>query len=226
MKQTYKDWEWVIMDDSEDDKTFNELREFAEKDSRISVYKMHRHSGCIGEVKRNACMLSKGEILVELDHDDELTDNALMDVVNAFAEFPDAGFVYTDFAECLETGEPVQYGDGWGFGYGSYRREFYKNREYLVVNAPNINPKNIRHIVSAPNHIRAWRASLYREIGGHNHLIHVADDYELMVRTFLSTRMVRVPKMCYIQYRNIDGNTHSDRNKEIQRLVRSFSQWV
>jgi hypothetical protein len=117
------------------------------------------------------------------------------------------------------------YGDGWGFGYGSYRDETYNGLKYKVVNAPHINSKTIRHIVAAPNHIRAWRASTYREIGGHANEIHVADDYELMVRTFLHTRMARINYFLYVQYRNSEGNTHRVRNQEIQRLVRYFSQW-
>jgi hypothetical protein len=78
LNQTHKNWEWVIYDDSDDDgKTFAELTQMAEVDSRISVYRTHRHSGNIGEVKNKACMLCQGEYLVELDHDDELTDIAL-----------------------------------------------------------------------------------------------------------------------------------------------------
>ena len=78
--------------------------------------------------------------------------------------------------------------------------------------------------MAAPNHIRSWRATTYAEIGGHGDYIHVADDYELMVRTFLNTRMCRIPEMCYVQYRNYGvGNTHQSRNSEIQRLVRYFS---
>ena len=47
------------------------------------------------------------------------------------------------------------------------------------------------------------------------------------MRTFLKTRMVRVPKLCYIQHRGDENvsNTHISRNKEIQRLVRAFSEW-
>ena len=54
-------------------------------------------------------------------------------------------------------------------------------------------------------------------------MIHVVDDYELMIRTFLSTRMALIPKMCYLQYRNQSGNTSQIRNKDIQRLVKYFS---
>jgi glycosyltransferase involved in cell wall biosynthesis len=233
--QTHSNWEWVIMDDSDDDgETFEMLTNLAQRDPRIRLYKSYRHSGCIGSLKKDACMLARGEYLVELDHDDELTPFALDKVVSAFKKHPECGFVYTDFAECFEDGAPVAYGQNrtkkppysdWGFGYGSYRDEVHGGQKYVVANAPNINPKTIRHIVAAPNHIRSWRKDVYMEMGGHGDTIHVADDYEIMVRTFLSTRMCRVPHMCYVQYRNIqEGNTHRFRIKEIQRLVRYFSQ--
>lgn len=232
--QTHSNWEWVIMDDSDDDgETFRMLTGMAEREHRMRVYRECRHTGVIGHIKKDACMLGRGEFLVELDHDDELTPRALEYVVDAFREHPECGFVYTDFAECFEDGSPVSYGQDrskmppysdWGYGYGSYREESHGGHDYLVVNAPNINAKTIRHIVAAPNHIRSWRRSVYNEIGGHADLVHVADDYELMVRTFLATRMCRVPELCYVQYRNFAvGNTHQERNKEIQRLVRYFS---
>jgi len=236
--QSYNNWEWVIIDDSDDDgSTFSMLKEMAQQDHRIQVFKHYEHSGVIGEVKSWGCHLCRGEFLVELDHDDELTPNALGDIVVSFEQFsgqdddhPYAGFVYTDFAEVFPDGSPYTYGENWGHGYGSYRWEWYKDRRLAIANAANINPKTIRHIVAAPNHARCWRTEFYRSIGGHGRLIHVADDYELMVRTFLKTRMVRCPSLCYIQWRNPDGdikggNTHRERNQEIQRLVRSFSEW-
>jgi len=48
----------------------------------------------------------------------------------------------------------------------------------------------------------------------------VADDYEIMVRTFLKTRMVRLPKLCYLQY--IGNTAQEERAAEIRRHVRSI----
>jgi glycosyltransferase involved in cell wall biosynthesis len=203
--QTYTNWEWVIVDDSDDDgKTFKMLGGLARQDHRIAVFKPWEHSGIIGKVKNLACRLAKGDILVELDHDDELTDYALDCVVQGFEQFPEAGFLYTDNAEIYEDGTSYAYRDGWAFGYGSYTDAEYHGRLYKSGSAGNINSKTIRHISSTPNHIRAWRKSFYESIGGHNKELHVADDFEIMIRTFLKTRMVRVPKLCYLQY---IGNT-------------------
>jgi O-antigen biosynthesis protein len=220
-EQTYANWEWVIVDDSDDaGRTFKILGSLAGKDHRIRVYKPWKHSGIIGEVKNWACSLAKGQILVELDHDDELTDYALDCVVKGFQQYPEAGFLYTDCAEIYEDGTSFTYRNGWAFGYGSYTDVEYRGRLYKSGSAGNINAKTIRHIVSTPNHIRAWKKSFYESIGGHNTALHVADDYEIMVRTFLKTRMVRVPKLCYLQH--IGNTAQQDRNKDIHRHVRSI----
>jgi O-antigen biosynthesis protein len=222
IEQTYSNWEWIIVDDSDDGgRTFRILTGLAGRDHRVQVFKSWEHSGIIGKVKNWACSLGRGQILVELDHDDELTDDALENVVEGFRQFPEAGFLYTDSAEIFEDGRSLTYRKGWAFGYGSYKEVEYRGRLYKSGNSPNINGKTIRHIISAPNHIRAWRKGLYDAIGGHNKELHVADDYEILVRTFLKTRMVRVPKLCYIQYVGND-TAQQTRNKDIHRHVRSI----
>jgi len=221
MAQQYANWEWIAVDDSDDNgETMNALRSFAEMDHRIKPVKPERHSGVIGEVKRMACALSEGEIIVELDHDDELTPDCLLNIVKAHRRYPEAGFFYTDCAEVDTDMNPLSYCDGWGFGYGSYRDEVYKNKLLKVTNAANINPKSIRHLVAAPNHARAWTRKAYSDIGGYNGLLHVADDFDLMVRTFLHTKMVRIPRLGYIQYIENGCNTQRIRNADIQRHVR------
>jgi O-antigen biosynthesis protein len=220
-EQTYPNWEWIIVDDSDDGgETFKMLTHLAKQDYRIQVFKPWEHSGMIGKVKNWACSLGKGHILVELDHDDALTDYALDDVVKGFKQYPEAGFLYTDCAEIFENGTNLTYREGWAFGYGSYTDVDYNGKLYKSGSGGNINAKTIRHIISSPNHIRAWKKSFYESIGGHNKELHVADDYEMMVRTFLKTRMVRIPKLCYIQY--VGNSAQHVRNKDIQRHVRSI----
>jgi GT2 family glycosyltransferase len=227
LAQSYTNWEWVVVDDSPDGgKTFSDVARLAQREPRVRVFQADRPCGIIGEVKRRACGLARGEILVELDHDDELTGDCLAHLVLAFQKFPEAGFAYTDCAEVSDTGENLSYAAGWGFGFGSYRTEVYEGRPYLVTNYPGVNAKTIRHIVGVPNHVRAWTREGYVRSGGHSPEIHVCDDYELVLRTFLTTRMVHVREFGYIQYHNVSdgggGNAQRTRNKEIQRLVRYF----
>jgi glycosyltransferase involved in cell wall biosynthesis len=223
--QTYKNWEWVVYDDSpEGDNTWDLLQEIRAGDPRVHVFRSAVPCGVIGEVKRRCCGLARGSILAELDHDDELTANCLSDVVEAFNAHPEAGFVYTDCAEIFENGTNGSYGETYAFGFGSYRPLVYRNHAYAVTNYPEVNAKTVRHIVGMPNHVRAWRTSAYHAAGGYNSEIHVADDYELCIRTFLTTRMVHIQRFGYIQYLGDGGeNTQRKRNREIQRLVAAFS---
>lgn len=218
--QTYRNWEWVILDDSDDDgATAAMIQSHAENEPRIKLIKRGHHSGVIGEVKYAVCMATRGKILVELDHDDELTPSALAYLISAYRKYPQCGFYYSDNAEVTTDLSPLGYPDGWGWGYGSYREEVYRGKKLLVTNSPNINAKTIRGLVAAPNHLRAWRRDLYMQLGGHNRLLHVADDMDLLIRTFLATTMLRIPKLCYLQYQEGE-NTQRIRNKDIQRHVR------
>lgn len=215
--QTYKDWEWVIWDDSTNNNVWQQVYGFASDERyRISAHRSHVHSGSIGQVKRRGFMAAEGDILVELDHDDELTPDALEEISKIFLSEPTVGFVYSDWCEILPDGNSGKYPDGWAFGYGS---EYWSDQHGVwAMRAPEINPTTIRHIVSAPNHVRAWRANTYRELNGHNPSYTVADDFELVVRTFLNTECRHIPKMIYRQH--IGPNTaQRQQNQLIQTHV-------
>ena len=225
--QTYTNWEWVLVNDSTDGgKTLKIAEEIAKNDVRVKVYDFREKSGgIIGESKYRAASLCRGYLLAELDHDDYLTTDCTDYLFSASQTHPEIGFFYTDNAECDENWTSLHYPDGFAFGYGKYESVVADGMKFDSCIAPNINPKTIRHIVGVPNHIRAWRRETYFQIGGHNRDLAIADDYELLVRTFLGTLMMRIPKMCYIQfiYNNTTGrNTHDLSRADIQRRVRTI----
>jgi glycosyltransferase involved in cell wall biosynthesis len=214
--QTHTDWEWVIWDDSRDDSTWRHIYGLAADERyRIQAHRSHVHSGIIGEVKRRAFMVATGDILVELDHDDELTPDCLATIQDAF-DNNDIGFAYSDWCELFADGTSGRYPTGWAFGYGSD----YWSEEHgcWVMSAPPLNGATVRHIVSMPNHVRAWRADAYRHLGGHDPSLPVADDYDLCVRTVLAYESLHIPKMLYKQH--IGSHTaQRQRNGLIQSLV-------
>jgi glycosyltransferase involved in cell wall biosynthesis len=223
IEQTYVNWEWVLVDDSTDSETTRIAEQLASVDPRVKVFNFKQKTqGIIGEAKYRACSMTRGKYLVELDHDDVLLPHALEKTLKAFQDFPDAGFVYSDCAEIDESHRSLMYGENFAFGYGSYRNETHRGVLYKVADTPNINPVTIRHIVSVPNHLRAWRRDVYFEIGGHNRRLSIADDYELIVRTFLKTRFVKIPLCCYLQFHH-GGNSQNSARGDIQRRVRTIS---
>lgn len=223
LNQTYTNWEWVIVDDSDDDDVTYKENLLSLDDPRIRRYRQDYGNGYIGATKRYAASLCTGEILVEVDHDDELTSDCLEKIVNAFKKHPECGFAYGDCAEPY-AGSNFSNWYGWdcGFGYDIYYRVWVHkmNRWQNVLRNTILNGTTIRHLVGLPNHPRAWTRECYHLLGGHREELLVADDYDILVRSFLCTKYLCIPDLLYIQYRNENGdNSTFTRNKQIQILV-------
>ncbi|MGI8485179.1 MAG: glycosyltransferase [Thermomicrobiales bacterium] len=231
LRQTYPRWEWVVVDDSSRPETFDHLMRLADApaaDGRIRLVRQYPLPHSVGASKAAAAGLCRGEFIVELDHDDELMPNALELVAATFGAHPDVDFVYSDWIDWIDNpdGEagPGRFPAGWGFGYGGYASEMVGGRRVPVTLSPPITWETIRHIVARPNHLRAWRTVFYRRIGGHDPRLPVADDYELMVRTFLNGLMAHIPRPLYVQHHSPAGtNTSRHRNAEIQQRVEQIA---
>lgn len=206
LNQTHKNWEWIIYDDSSDNETWNIVKELAKKDCRIKINRNNNNSqySRIGYNKYNAAANCSSEYILELDHDDAFYKTALENILFTHKKFPNNGFIYGDWVEInFETKDEIDYGGGnFALGYGSYYEidhEFH-NRKMKVCCAPDINALTIRRMWSLCNHPKSWKKSFYFDIGGHNKNLNSADDYELIIRTFLNTEMVHLKNFCYYQY--------------------------
>ena len=218
--QTCIDWEWVILDDSPDDDHFKFLCNLFENNSKIRLYKRNSNSGSIGDVKNEVVSLCRGKYVLELDHDDEILPDVLSDSVNTFEKDPDIGFIYMDYANIYENKTNFKYHDCFSLGHSSYYLQKYNNQWIYVAMTPNINNVTLSHIVSVPNHPRIWRKETLLKMGNYSEWLPIADDYELLLRTTVSTKMAKIHKLGYIQYMNNDNNNFSlIRNKEINRIV-------
>lgn len=239
-KQTLKDWEWILIDDSKNLEKTEYVRSISKKDFRIKYYSLG-HSGVIGEVKRRGFSLAEGQWLLELDHDDEILPNSLQKVKDVFIHHSDVGFVFSNCAEieinkyneivgCRnyardENGNPTK--GNWGNSRTGTAEDFeWRNNKMLSNVSPQVNSQSIRHITSSGNHLRCWDRDVYFKAGGHSPLMHIVDDYELMVRTFMITKFAHLNSTEYVQYYEVDGstNTQYERNAEIQKLTHYVSK--
>lgn len=219
-QQTMTDWEWVIMDDSPDDKNFKYLRENC-LDPRVRLYRRSENNGYIGNIKNEAVGLCRGQYVLELDHDDEVLPFVLKESCELFEKEKEVGFIYMDFINLYENGENFRYGDFICKGYGSYYSQKYKDKWVYVYVTPNINNITLSHLVCCPNHPRIWRRDVLLAIGNYCELLPICDDYEILLRTALNTntKMAKIHKMGYIQYMNNENNNFSlIRNAEINRI--------
>lgn len=223
INQKFKDWEWIILDDTpipkdSKPKHFEFLREKCKNDSRIRLYCRAENSGNIGNVKNEAVSLCRGKYVLELDHDDEILPDCLFDAVEEFKD-DEVGFVYMDFINIYEDGRNFSYGDFICKGYGGYYCQKYNDKWVNVYITPNINNITLSHLVCCPNHPRIWRKSVLQELENYSEFLPICDDYEILLRTALNTKIVKIHKLGYIQYMN-DGNSNFSliRNGEINRI--------
>lgn len=76
LKQSYSNWEMIIVDDCSNDQSYNIACMYAEKDSRIKVLKNEMNSGAAFSRNR-ALDVAKGEYIAFLDSDDLWCDTKL-----------------------------------------------------------------------------------------------------------------------------------------------------
>ncbi|MFI5681878.1 glycosyltransferase [Streptomyces cellulosae] len=208
--QTRSDWEWIVL-------LNNGARWRPEHpDDRVRVEIADDVQG-VGAAKRRACALARGEILVELDHDDLLAKDCLAELAKAFDENPGAVFAYSNTAQITEDGkrDDSRFNEAHGWQYEEVDVDGHRLLQAVSM-APT--PHNVSYIWYAPNHVRAFRKDAYEQVGGYDATRTVLDDQDLMCRLFQAGDFHRIPRCLYLQRMHPD-NTQRDTqiNAHIQR---------
>lgn len=216
LAQTYENWEWVLW--LNNGITKEDLPESIKSDPRAVIHVDYTAQDRVGYLKHHAFHRANGDILVEVDHDDMLVDTCLEELHKVFRDHENVGFAYSNSIKLEKDRKPYSEYYGWK-NYGYYN---WKGEDYLYMEAFPPTSQALSRIHYAPDHVRAWRASVYRGIGGHNVNLSVCDDHELMIRTYLVTEFFHINKPLYL-YRIDGGNTWLKRNKQIQDLTLQLS---
>jgi GT2 family glycosyltransferase len=102
--QYYPDWELVLVDDGSERPELTALMTgWANRDERIRLGQMERNSG-IAAATNAGLEAAGGEYVAFLDHDDELTPDALTRIVEAINANPAAKWLYSDEAVVSASG--------------------------------------------------------------------------------------------------------------------------
>ncbi|HWL17252.1 MAG TPA: glycosyltransferase [Opitutus sp.] len=102
--QIYPHWELCIADDASTSPHVRRvLEDYARRDERIKVT-FREQNGHISAASNSALALARGEFTALLDHDDELTPQALAEVAFALAANPALEFLYSDEDKIDEQG--------------------------------------------------------------------------------------------------------------------------
>jgi glycosyltransferase involved in cell wall biosynthesis len=224
--QTYENWEWVIylngVEGGLDALVNYPVLVAIKSDERIKIVVSDEINSKIGFNKNKAFHLGTGDVLVEVDHDDMLTPDCLEELYKAFQD-PTVGFVYSDSITYHVNNEFTPYDAHYGW---TYKKVMWRGKEHYSMNSFAPTSHSMAYIWYAPDHVRAWRKSVYVSIGGHNVNLDVCDDHELVIRTYLNTKMHHINKPLYV-YRITGNNTWLERNQAIQDTTRElFKQYA
>lgn len=224
--QTYENWEWVIylngVEGGLDALVNYPVLVAIKSDERIRIVVSDEINSKIGFNKNKAFHLGTGDVLVEVDHDDMLTPDCLEELYKAFQD-PTVGFVYSDSITYHVNNEFAPYDAHYGW---TYKKVMWRGKEHYSMNSFAPTSHSMAYIWYAPDHVRAWRKSVYVSIGGHNVNLDICDDHELVIRTYLNTKMHHINKPLYV-YRITGNNTWLERNQAIQDTTRElFKQYA
>ena len=182
--QVYENWELCIADDcSPGPHVRRVLDEYAALDPRIKVV-YRETNGHISAASNSALELAAGEFVVLLDHDDELSPDALFWVASELNEFPETAMIYSD-EDMIDT---------------AGRRS-----------KPKFKPDFSRDLLYSLNlvtHLSAYSTKLMRSIGGFRIGFEGSQDYDVALRVVeqISEKQIRhIPRVLY-HWRAIEGS--------------------
>ena len=185
MNQSYPHWEFCIADDNSPDARVREvLSEYAEKDCRIKTV-FRKENGHISKATNSALEIVKGDFVALLDHDDELSKDALYCVAKALNDNPDAKIIYSDEDKIDENGRRYEphFKCDWN-------RDLLYSQNYI-------------------SHLGVYNAALLKEIGGFRTGVEGSQDYDLLLRAVAKiddSQIVHIPHVLY-HWRAIEGST-------------------
>jgi glycosyltransferase involved in cell wall biosynthesis len=221
ISQTHDNWEWLLFLNNKCIPKY--IPEVIRNHPKVNMYHAYLESTNIGHVKKEAFSLGTGDILVEVDHDDIITPDCLEELNKAYQD-DEVGFVYSDSATLHMKDEFVPYDESFGWTHRTFN---WKGKDLIAMNSFEPSSHSLAYIWYAPDHVRSWRKTTYEEVGGHNPELSICDDHELCIKTYLKTKMVRIPKVLYI-YRITGDNTFLARNEAIQiktkELMNEYAQ--
>lgn len=180
--QFYDNWELCIVDDRSPEGLQREyIVEASKLDSRIKIAVMLENSG-ISAASNLALAMAEGEFIALVDHDDELTPDALFRVVENINTNVD--FLYSDEAKVDDTPN---------------------RRIFDFFFKPDWSPELMLNFMYT-GHLTVYRTELVRQIGGFRSTYDFSQDYDLALRMAeVAREIVHIERVLYL-WRAIAGS--------------------
>ncbi|MFC2043814.1 glycosyltransferase [Chloroflexota bacterium] len=186
LRQTYDDWELIIIDDGSTDDTPEVLTQF-KGNPKIRIY--HQENQGLTKTNNKAIELARGRYIMRLDADDYLDDNALLVLTNVLDRKAAVSLVYSDYFVISEEGAILRL---------ERRNKVYEDDQLLDL----------------PSHAACTmlRKSCLVELGGYNEDIPRQDGYDLWIRLIQKYQVDNV-NLPLFYYRRHTGSMSASMDK-------------
>jgi glycosyltransferase involved in cell wall biosynthesis len=194
LRQRYKNWELIVINDASTDKTYKILNDFAKKDKRIKHYFNKKNKGLVHNLL-NGIKLAKGNYIARLDSDDVWTDKRKLEKQYRFlSKHPDYSLV-----GCL--GNTTNELGGVMFKINHPTKDGDIRKRILIKNC---------FIHSSI----LFTKDVYSKVGGYNSNLKFFEDYDLWLKIGTVSKFHNLPeKMVNLR---IHQNSMTDKNQSTQ----------
>ncbi len=183
ISQKYEKWELILSDGSVDPTKSRAIRKMSDQDERIKYVKLAENKGIVGNTNEGL-KKATGEFIGFLDHDDILSEHALIEVILALNKNPDTDLFYSDEDKLSDDGR-------------TRLLPFFK---------PDWSP-DLLLAVNYITHFTVVRKTTVDKIGGLRPGFDGAQDYDFLLRvTEITDKIVHIPKILY-HWRLAEGST-------------------
>lgn len=202
LRQTYNNWEAVILDDGSIDNSLEVIKEIIKNDTRFRFFENEKNEG-VGFTKGKLIELADGEICGYLDPDDALLPNALKSSVEMFQKKKTAVLTYSRMMHCDENLNPLSP---------------FKS----AMQVPN-GDKNWFNCPVQIAHFVCFKKAAYETCEKMNSALRIAEDQDLYLKMYEKGDVYFIDETNYL-YRGHSGGISQNQNK--QKAHEYFAQAI
>lgn len=196
LKQTYEDFELIIIDDGSSDNSCDIIEEYRDHEKVTIIYQQNKGLNVTNNV---AMRVSKGTYIMRLDADDFLAETALDDMVTLLEKDEDLGLVFPDYYYVDEKGQIT----------GEERRHNFDS-EVSLFDQP------------AHGACTMIRLDFLKKLGGYNESFTCQDGYDLWLKFITHYKVTNINKPLF--YYRKHGNNLTTNEEKILRTRRLIKE--
>lgn len=206
LKQTYRHWELLLVDDGSTDKSGEICESYAADDNRIKVF--HQNNAGQSKARNTALEFCEGKYYTFLDSDDRLSEDALE-------------ILYTSMRN---TDSDISCGGGFSFGNRTRKAVCMPDGKYVLNAEEACRRMFIQDGLNSNTVAKLYRAHLWNQVKFPEN--HIFEDVPIMYKIVLNSNQVSFCDRYVYEQRSRAGSTTRKDWSDERKIYVTYSQAV